>query len=707
MEPRINDMDIKDVLINNYMPYAKVTIVNRAIPAIDGMKPANRRILYTMAKMGLINGDKKKSAKIVGQVMTYHPHGDSTIYDTMVRMATGNESLNVPYVESKGNFGKVWSKNMAYAASRYTEAKLSPICNELFEGMNEDAVDMVNNFDDTEKEPALLPVKFPNILVNTSSGIAVGTASSIAPFSLKQMCEATIGLLEGRFENAISMADEIGYPDFPTGGFIHDDRKELNKLYMTGRGTFIVSGKAQANKDTIVITNIPYKSNVETIINEIREYMKTELKEVSSVKDLSDIRGMRVQVSLKRGSDMGLVYKKICRLTKLRTQITFNNSVIIDNRCKTLGVYELLNEWVKFRMETLKRLYTFRYEKKKDQVHLLEAWEKIKDDIAGAVKIIADNPEERAKSILRPKYGLSDKQCEYLMDMKLRLISQDRLKGKLKELEEARVAMERYKAVAEDDSVKKEVIIEELKEIVKKYGKPRSTELATAVVPEEKEVEEISDEVVTIVVTEKGNIKRFISSTDYYNYTPSKDDPVRFKFECKNNTKLLLFTYSGMCYKIPVHEIDCTRGVPKEYIFKLVEREKNDKSDVLMVIPARAYEGRFNVIYADGRGKTVYLSKFSSNRKKYKNVFEPSVPGNIWVTGEDKFFVITRNKFATYLDIEFRNDFSRREAFRVGRFSDKDSIFGVQPASKVPNISEIELSKYRKGYFVKIKDQLW
>lgn len=707
MDAYINDVDIKEVLIRNYMPYAKVTIVSRAIPAIDGMKPANRRILYTMAKMGLINGDKKKSAKIVGQVMTYHPHGDGTIYDTLVRMSTGNESLNSPYIESKGNFGKAWSKNMAYAASRYTEAKLAPICAELFEGLNEDAVDMVNNFDDTEKEPALLPVKFPNILVNTSSGIAVGRNSNISPFNLKQMCEATIGLLDGTYENAAEMADAIGYPDFPSGGFIHEDRKELLKLYQTGRGTFNISGKVQVGKDVIMITEIPYKSNVETIISDIKENMKTELKEVASVKDLSDIRGLRVQIVLKRGSDLRKTYKKICRLTKLRTHITFNNSVIINNRCKTVGVYELLNEWVKFRMETLRRMYTFRYNKKKDQVHLLEAWEKIKDDIRGVINVITLNPEEKAKKLLRTNYKLTEKQCEYLLDMKLRLITQDRLLGKLKELEEARVAMNRFLDIVEDDEVKKQVIIDELKEIIDKYGAPRRTLEVEALTDEDEKAEptKVSDETVQVVVTEKGYMKKLVDLKDIVNFEEDEEDPVQFKFTCKNDEQMLVFTYSGACYKIPVDDIESGKGYPKDYIMRHIERM--DDSAIMKVMPAGDFTGSFNVVYGNGRGTTVFLEKVSGKRRRYKKVFESSEPGNVWITEESKFFIITRNKFAAYINLDFRNSISTREAFKVGRVPDGDRIFGIQPASQVPNIEEVDLDRYRKGYCVKIRDTLW
>lgn len=703
----MRESDIKDVLIRNYMPYAKGTIVSRAIPSIDGMKPANRRILYTMYKMGLIKGDKKKSAKIVGQVMTYHPHGDGSIYDTMVRMATGHEALNVPYVESKGNFGKVWSKNMAYAASRYTEAKLSPICAELFEGMGENAVDMVDNFDNTELEPSILPVKFPTVLVNASHGIAVGRHSNISPFGLKEVCNATIGMLTGKVAEPADLMDVLGYPEFSTGGYIHEDPRELMKLYTTGRGSFTITGKVLVGRDSIIITEIPYRTNVESIISDIKDNMKEELKEVQSVKDLSDINGMRVQIVLKRGTDIRKAVYKIRRLTKLRTTATFNNSVIIDNRCKTLGVYDMLNEWIKFRMGTLTRVYQHRYEKKKEQVELLETWEKIQNDIKFATSIITLNVEEKAIKNLRENFKLTLKQCQYLLDMKIRLITVDRLQGKLKELAEARADMQEYQRILSSDEAKKEVIVKELAEIRDKYGVERRTSVDQPVRAEEYEKEEpvISDEVVKIVITKSNKIKKLVTLKDFSNFEPDENDPVRFQFACKNNEYILVFTYSGWCYKILADDVDSSKGYPKESLFKYVQRE--DNSEIIYAMPAGDFSGYFNVVYGNGRGTTVYLSKVAGNRKKYKNVFEPSVKGDIFITRADKFFIITRRSKAAYIDLEYRRTFSTREAFKVGTVTGDDYIFGIQPADRVPDINSVDLSRYRKGYCVKIVDTLW
>ena len=707
------EVNIDEVLLNNYMPYAKGTIIARAIPAIDGLKPSNRRILYTMYLMNLLNVDMKKSSRIAGQTMTYHPHGDASIYDTLVRMTQGNESLNVPYVLGKGNFGKAWSKNTIPAAARYTEAKLAPICNELFEGLNENAVDMVDNFDNTEKEPVILPVKFPSILVNTSNGIAVGYSSSIASFGLKETCKATIGLLDGTIDSIESLIDIIGAPEFPTGGKIHPEQSELLKLMKYGRGTFIVSGKAELYKDRIIIKEIPYKATVESIVDDIRQYMKTELKEVTSAKDLSDIKGLNIQIMLKRGSNPLEVYKKINRLTKLRTQMSFSNTVIINGRCRTLGVYDILQEWIKFRIETIRRIYNFRVVKKSDQVHILETWEKIKLDLKGVADIITQNTEDKATELLISKYGLDEKQCEYLLDMKVRSLTQNRLDAKLKELEKTRVDLKEFREIVEDDDLKKKVIVNELNEIIRKYGKDRKCLIDEALPKNIDEIEDnerennkkVDDSVVTIVITRKGNIKRLITLKDLSNYEDNPNDPTRFRIIARNNEKLLIFSYSGVCYKIPICDIDCSKGYAKENIYSLID--KVDDSDILTVKVSGDYKESFNIIYNDGKGVKISLSRVSGNRSKYINLYDASTPGNMWTTNEEQFFIITRRKKAAYMDTLFTFSKSGKRAFKIARIDDNDSIYGIQPKSRIPNFEDIDLSIYSKGYTVKIKHTLW
>lgn len=699
--------DIKAVLIENYMPYAKGTIIGRAIPGIDGLKPSNRRILYTMYTMGGLSGDKQKSSRIAGQVMKFHPHGDSSIYDTMIRMSEGNGSLNAPYIESKGNFGKAWS-SMPYAASRYTEAKLSAICNEVFEGINENAVDMVDNFDNTEKEPALLPVKFPSVLVNTSSGIAVGKSSNIPPFNLSGVCNATIGLLDGSIENVPDLMNVLGAPEFPTGGYIHVDAKELIKLGTIGRGTFVVSGKVELYNDRIIIKEIPFNATIEDIVNDIKANMKTELKEVVSAKDLSGLNGLSATITLKRGANPVQVLKKITRFTKLRTQMTFNTSVVINNRCRTLGVMELLQEWIKFRIETLNRMYTYRLGVKRKEEYKLVIWEKLNGRLKEAVDIVASNPEHVAKSMLMTKFGLEEAQAEFVLDMKLRTITTDKAKKELAKLEEVRKTIKDYIEIIESEEKKKQLIISELKEISEKYGKERKCTMAKPYVEEKEdtEEEEVDDRLVTVILTKNGNVKRLISLRDFSAFENNPDDPEVARVNCRNNEELLFFTENGTCYKVKVNSIDASKGYPKEYVFSLFNNV-DDNSKIIHVCAAKDYSGHFHVVYNSGKGRTVYLSKVAGNRSRYKNLFEPGSLTEANIVESDKFFLITKKRKAAYIDLTFSTSLGRRASFRVARVGDDDDLYGIQPVENVPNIAEVDIDKYCRGYCVKIKDKLW
>lgn len=701
-------VDIKQVLIGNYMPYAAGTIVGRVIPAIDGLKPSNRRILYTMYDMGCLTGDKKKSSRIVGQVMKYHPHGDASIYDTMIRMATGNGSLNVPYVESKGNFGKAWS-TMDYAAARYTEAKLAPICAEVFEGINENAVDMIDNFDNTEKEPALLPVKFPSVLVNTSSGIAVGKSSNIPPFNLRNVCNATIGLLDGSITNAEEMADVIGAPDFPTGGIVHVDRSELLRLITTGKGTFVTTGKVEAYSDRIIIKEIPFNADIEGIIKDVKEAMKSEMKDVASAKDLSGLQGLNGTLTLKKGTNVKSMYNKLCRLTKFRTQMTYNISVIIDNRCKTLGVTELLHEWIKFRLATIVRLYSYRLNVKRQEEFRLAIWEKLKGRLQEAAKIITDNTEEKARELLVKTFDLDVKQADILLDMKVRSLTQDRALKGLQKLEEVRATIKEYENIIASEAEQRKIIISELKEISAKYGEERRSLEAGPIVEtaeaEEKEPED--DRMVTVVMTKNQNMKRLVSVRDFQDFVADPNDPEVMRVNCRNNDMLCLFTKCGTCYKVKVNDIDESKGYPKKYVYSFINNP-DDTSEIIYMCAANGYKDYFHVVYNDGKGRTVYLSRVAGNRSRYKNMFEEGNLSMRNVVLEDKFFLITAKRKASYIDLTLATQLRGRSAFRVARIGNDDALFGIQPASRVPDISTIDLNKYLNGYCVKIRDDvLW
>ena len=702
-------MELTKVLLLNYLPYAKGTIIGRAIPSIDGLKPSQRRILYTMYKMGLLKGNKTKSSNIVGQTMHLHPHGDATIYDSLVRMTTGNESLNVPYIESKGNFGKVFSKSLAYAASRYTEAKLAPICEAIFDGIDEDAVDFIDNFDSTTKEPTLLPVKFPTILVNTSSGIAVGKSSNIPSFALKNVCDATIGVIDNKVKDAKSLMAILGAPEFTTGGYIHTTDADLEKLAITGKQTFTLSGSVTTYSNRIEITEIPYETTAESIISDIEKYAKSgELKEVSNVSDEIDLSGFKIVVELKRGSNSKSVLAKICRYTNLVMQANYSTVVIIGNKCEDIGILDLLKTWVEFRLETLDRIYNYRIGKHREKEHLLETWERIKLNILDVVDTIAKREDEEAKKELMKNYKLDDEQAEYLLDMKLRTISQDNLRKKLKQLDDVRKEIKECTKVIDSRDEKCKIIKGELESIRDKYGSDKKTVMAEPIKVNLHEKEEIiiDDSKVVVVLTKSGYIKRLITEKDSDRFEVPEGDEVQKRWFIKNNSQLLVFTYSGEVYKILVDDIDASRGGVKE---KVIDKVKiPDENDIAYVDAAGDYTGHINIVYWNGRGVRIRYNKFSGNRGKYKAGYEGVGKGKIYFTKEDKFFMVTAKKKAAFCDLTNLGTMSNREAYKVARVPAGDKIIGLQSVKYVPDMSKIDTERYTKGYCVSIRnDQLW
>lgn len=703
-------MDITKVLLTNYLPYAKGTIIGRAIPSIDGLKPSQRRILYTMYKMGLIKGSKTKSSNIVGQTMKLHPHGDMAIYETMVRMATGNEALNVPYIESKGNFGKVYSKDLAFAAPRYTEAKLTEICEEIFDGIDEDAVDLINNFDDTTKEPTLLPTKFPTVIVNPSSGIAVSTSSNIPPFDLASTCMATKGMLEGTITDVDSLMEVLGPPEFTTGGHIHASKADLVHMGKTGKHTFTVSGSVVTYPNRIVITEIPYKTNAESIVSDIETYVKSgELKEVSDVSDEIDLKGFKLVVELKRGANSREVLAKLCRLTNLRMQMSFTTRVIIEDRCEELGIYDLLEKWIAFRMATLERVYNFRYNKASTKEHLLAAWELIKLDIREVARLIADRNEADAKAQLINHYKLDEIQADYILDMKIRMFTTDNLNKRLAELDKTREEQAGYKAVVDSDELKKQIIVADLDRIAKKYGAKRRTHQADPIVEtdsSQEDAKQIDDTLVNVILTKSGYLKRLVSLKDITNFNMPDGEEEDKRWAIKNNDYILVFTYSGECHKILVDSIDASRGGFKDKIINILHL--TDDKQILHIDTAGDYSGYFNLIYPNGRGMRVYYNKVAGSRAKYKSLYDEGVPGKLWLTKAEKFFMITAKRKAAYCDLSLLGALSNRVAFKVARVVAGDAIFGIQPVENVPDISTIDIARYNKDYCVSIgTDELW
>ena len=704
--------DISKIMLDNFMPYAKGTIIDRAIPYIDGFKPVNRRILYSMYELRL--WDKKaKSNRIVGDTMgKYHPHGDSSIYDALVRMADSNESLNQALVVGKGNFGKVWSDEITPAHMRYTEAGLAPIAREIFEGINEDAVDMLENFDNTEKEPAMLPVKYPNVLINTSSGIAVGMGSSIPSYNLKDVCLATIAMLQGKATKPSDLVSILGAPDFTTGGFIHVSDADILKLLKKGSATLTMTGSVQLKKDAIIVNYLPYNTTMDKFVAQVEAQAGKdgEIKEISNVTDGTDKDGMSCEITIKRGYDVRDVLKKLYRYTDLRKKISFNTRIIVDDKPRELGVYELLELWIDFRVNTIKRIYNHRLGKANDREHLLKAWEFMKNDVTEVAVMISSNTEEVAKGILMSKYGMDDIQSNYILDMKVKQLTTDNMLKRLKDLDDVRKNISDTVAFLGDEVAIRNYIVDELQDIIKKYGHDRITKVMEPVVEieNEKEVDTIPDMDVWVLMTEKGFLKRVLNPMDTLKADTwlSEGDKVVKEIKCRNTENILVVTYGGFCYKIPVHSIESTKSAFREYVWDLAD--KKEDSDICYVTNSGDYNKYFNVVYGNGRGRKVYLGAVSGPRRRYQGLFEAGTKDNIFVTECDEFFVITYKRKAAYANLKILNMYSARSAFKIARIGSDDAIFGLQPVENVPDMSAIDTERYSKGYCVSIRDDvLW
>lgn len=700
-------MKLTQILMSNYLPYAKDVIMNRAIPSIDGLKPVQRRILYTMYCMKLMNGDRTKSANVVGSTMHLHPHGDAAIYDAMIRLTESNESLNVPYIDGKGNFGKVYSDDIKAAASRYTEAKLAAICSEMFDGIDESAVNMIPSYDNTAEEPELLPVKFPSVLVNTSSGIAVAMSSNIPSFNLKSVCEGTKAVLTGKAKDYKELMEILGTPEFSTGGVIHATKQDLYDLGKTGKKGFTISGRAQLYSNKIVITEIPYNTVASDIVNAINEHIKDKtLTEVADVNDLTDKDGFKIEIDLKARTNSRDVFRKIIRLTRFHTGISFNTRCIINNECREIGVYDLLMEWLNFRRETIKRIHQYRYEKNVRQEHMLESWEKIKLDIREVAALIANKNESGAKESLMERWKLTDDQADYILDMKIRMFTQDNLKKKLKELDDVRSDKAYNKLVVDDDNEKNKIIVEDMDRIIKKFGTDRRTAMADPI-PESAYAEEkhvANDEAVRVVLTKKGYLKR-IGIIEGIRFAMEDGDEVFQTYDTHNNEYLLVFTWNGECHKILVDNIDASRARPRDTITALGALQ--DISEIMYVVPSGKFDGHFNIVYGNGRGIRVHFSKFSGNRSKYISAYDPCTKMIDWCTPYDQFFIITNRKKAAYVDLSRLGMVNTRSAFKAARLSNERMV-GIVPASGVPYPELIDFERYHKGYTVKMKyDELW
>ena len=549
----IVEQKIADTIEENYMPYAMSVILSRAIPEIDGFKPSHRKLLYTMYKMGLLGGARTKSANIVGQTMKLNPHGDSAIYDTMVRLSRGYEALLHPYVDSKGNFGKFYSRDMAWAASRYTEARLDPICAELFGDIDKDTVDFVDNYDNTLKEPTLLPAAFPSVLINANTGIAVGMASSICPFNLREVCETTIALMRNEKHD---VSETLIAPDFPGGGQIVYDKKTIENIYNTGRGSIKVRSRYTYDKfdNCIDITSIPPTTTSEAIIDKIIELVKLgKIKEISDIRDETGISGLKITIDLKRNIDPDKLMQKLYKITPLEDSFSCNFNVLIAGTPRVLGVKDLLNEWIAFRIECVKRRTYYDLHKKEDKLHLLKGLEKILLDIDKAVKIVRETEEESdVVPNLMIGFGIDEIQAEYVAEIKLRHLNREYILKRTDEIESLEKDIAELKAILESKTKVKNIIIRELAAIAEKYGQPRKSMIIYASDIVETEIEEeIPDYPVNLFFTKEGYFKKITPiSLRMGGEQKLKDgDVIQQSQESMNNTDLLFFSDKSQVYK--------------------------------------------------------------------------------------------------------------------------------------------------------------
>ena len=573
------DQRITDTLRENYMPYAMSVIVSRAIPEIDGFKPSHRKLLYTMYKMGLLNGNRTKSANIVGQTMKLNPHGDAAIYETMVRLTRGNEALLMPFVDSKGNFGKVYSRDMAYAAPRYTEAKLDAFCAELFRDIDTDAVDFVDNYDGEMKEPTLLPTTYPNILVSANTGIAVGMASNFCGFNLAEVCRTTIELIKNPEHDILST---LPAPDFTTGGDLIYDEAEMRAIYRTGRGSFKVRAKWAYNKkdNLIEITEIPYTTTIEAIIDKIAELVKNgKVREIADVRDETDLSGLKIAIDLKRGTDPEKLMAKLMKMTTLQDSFSCNFNVLIAGMPRVLGVAELLDEWTAWRTECVRRRVFFDLNKKKDKLHLLLGLRKILLDIDKAIKIIRET-EEDANVIpnLMEGFGIDKIQAEFIADIRLRNINKEYILKRTQETEALENEIKKLEEIVKSKAKIRNIIIKELEQIIKKYPSERRTRIITADnVQQFDEEDHIEDYPVLLFLTREGYFKKITPQSwrMSQDHKLKEGDEVFWTAEATNKNEIIFFTNMQQAYKAHLYDFeDSKASVLGDYLASKLEMDE-------------------------------------------------------------------------------------------------------------------------------------
>ena len=626
------EQPISETLEINYMPYAMSVIVSRAIPEIDGFKPSHRKLLYTMYEMGLLNKSRTKSANIVGQTMKLNPHGDAAIYETMVRLARGNETLLHPFVDSKGNFGKVYSRDMAYAASRYTEAKLDPICAELFRDIDCDTVDMVDNYDATMKEPSLLPTTFPNVLVSANKGIAVGMTSDICSFNLKEVCDTTIALMDDPDHDILST---LPGPDFSTGAELLYDDAATREIYSTGHGSFKLRAKWRYLKESnlIEIYEIPYTTSTEAIMDKVAELIKAgKIKEITDMRDETDLGGLKLTIDLKRGADPDKLMQRLYKATPLQDNFSCNFNILIAGMPRVMGVGEILEEWIAWRIDCVKRRIFFQVQKKEERLHLLRGLERILLDIDKAIRVIRETEmDSEVVPNLMIEFGIDEIQANFVAEIKLRNINKEYILKQTRAIEDLEREIAELRDILGSNRKLKTVIKKELKTVSEKYGQERKTEIIyhiDEIQPEEEE-EVIPDYPVTVFLSKEGYMKKITAQSLRMSGEQKfkEGDSLLFSVETTNRAEILVFTDKFQCYKSRLSDFeDSKASLLGDYLPQKLGFEAEEK--VVQVIFPGDYKGNILFFFENGKVAKVPLSAYETktNRKKLTGAYSDKSP---------------------------------------------------------------------------------
>ena len=631
LHSEVLEQPITETLETNYMPYAMSVIVSRAIPEIDGFKPSHRKLLYTMFKMGLLNGSRQKSANIVGRTMQLNPHGDAAIYETMVRLSAGYEALLTPFIDSKGNFGKVYSRDMSYAASRYTEARLAPICNEIFRDIDKDTVDFTDSYDGTQKEPMLLPTAFPNVLVSANSGIAVGMASEICGFNLNEVCATTIAYLR---DPECDLFETLPAPDFSTGGEIVYDRSEMENIYSTGRGGFKLRARWRyvPKENIIEVYEIPYTTTTDIIIDKIVDLSKQgKVREINDIRDETDLNGLRIAIDLKRGTDPEKLMQKLFKMTTLQDTFSCNFNILVAGSPQVMGVRQILEEWTAWRVESTRRRIFFDLQKKKEKLHLLKGLERILLDIDKAISIIR-NTEQEADVVpnLMMGFGIDEVQANFVADIRLRNINREYILKRTAETADLEKDIADLEATLNNRRRIKSVIIGELESINKKYQMPRKTAIVYASeITDTVEEEPVADYPVTVFLSREGYFKKITAQSLRMSGEQKfkENDALSLSFESANSHDLLVFTDRQQVYKAKMADFDDTKASALgTYLPTKLQMDEGER--VLTVLDPGDYSKDVVLFFENGKAARIALSAYATktNRKKLVNAYSDKSP---------------------------------------------------------------------------------